>query len=104
MLGFARRPLLVRAFLDAKMGSPFLGSLVTGRSLRFILAAESGMLMMRRTRRIRDYPPLPWVNPDQCLHPAPVTLLKFNEADETLLRCVVCREIITASERGVRQR
>jgi hypothetical protein len=45
--------------------------------------------MMRRTRRVRDYPPMAWVNPDLCLHPAPVTLLKFNEADETLLRCGV---------------
>jgi hypothetical protein len=65
---------------------------------------ESGMVMMRRTRRIRDYPPMPWVNPDTCLHPAPVTLLKFNEADETLLRCEVCGKIITASELGVRKR
>ena len=40
--------------------------------------------MMRRTRRLGDYPPLPWVNPDQCLYPAPVTLLKLDEADETL--------------------
>jgi hypothetical protein len=37
---------------------------------------------MRRTRRVRDYPPIPWANPDQCLHPAPVTLLKLNDADE----------------------
>lgn len=31
---------------------------------------------MRRTRP-RDPPPLPWVNPDQCVHPSPVALLKF---------------------------
>jgi len=58
--------------------------------------------MMRRTRRLRDYPPVPWVNPDQCLHPAPVTLLKLNETDETLLRCVVCGKAMTATELGVR--
>jgi hypothetical protein len=58
--------------------------------------------MMRRTRRIRDYPPLPWVNPDQCLHPGPVTLLKLNEADETLLRCGVCGKIMTTSELGLK--
>jgi hypothetical protein len=62
------------------------------------------MVMMRRTRRIRDHSLLPWVNPDQCLHPAPVTLLKFNEADETLLRCVVCGKVMTASELGLRER
>jgi hypothetical protein len=47
---------------------------------------------------------MPWVNPDQRLYPAPVTLLKFNEADETLLRCVVCGKVITASELGVMER
>jgi hypothetical protein len=36
------------------------------------------------------------------LHPAPVTLLKLNEADETLLRCVACGKVMTASELGVR--
>jgi hypothetical protein len=28
---------------------------------------ESGMVMMRRTRRLRDYSPMPWVNPDQAV-------------------------------------
>jgi hypothetical protein len=28
---------------------------------------------------------MPWVNPDECLDPAPVTLPKMNEADERLL-------------------
>jgi hypothetical protein len=41
---------------------------------------------------------MPWVNPDQCLHPAPVTLLKLNEVDETLLRCVVCGKVMTVTE------
>jgi hypothetical protein len=36
------------------------------------------------------------------LHPAPVTLLKLNEADETLLQCAVCGKVMTASELGVR--
>jgi len=36
------------------------------------------------------------------LHPAPVKLLKLNEADETLLRCVVCGKVMAASELGVR--
>jgi hypothetical protein len=68
-----------------------------------MFTAESGMVMMQRTRGLRDYPPMPWVNPDTCVHPAPVSLLKFNEADETLLRCVVCSKVITASELGVRE-
>jgi hypothetical protein len=77
-------------------------SLPSGTSLRFIFTVESVTIMMRRTRRLRDYPPMPWVNPDQCLHPAPVTLLKLNEAEETLLGCVVCGKVMTASELSLR--
>jgi hypothetical protein len=31
-------------------------------------------------------------------------LLKLDEADETLLRCVVCGKVMTASELGLRKR
>lgn len=38
--------------------------------------------------RLRDQPPLSWVDPSQCVHPAPVALLKFNDDDETLFFCI----------------
>jgi hypothetical protein len=56
------------------------------------------LLMMRRTRRLRDYPQLPWVDPKICPHPVPVALLKFNDLDETIFRCDVCGRIMTLGE------
>lgn len=50
---------------------------------------------MRRTRRLRDYPPSPRVDPAICPHPFPVALLKFNELDETILRCDTSGKIMT---------
>jgi hypothetical protein len=54
--------------------------------------------MMRRTKRIRDYRPLPWVDPKICPHPVPTLLLKFNDADETIYRCDVCGKLMTSAE------
>jgi hypothetical protein len=54
--------------------------------------------MMRRTRRLRDYPILPWVDPTICPHPVPVALLKFNDDDETIFRCDVCGKLMTQVE------
>ena len=56
------------------------------------------MLKMRRTRRLREYPQLPWVDPKICPHPVPVALLKFNDLDETIFRCDVCGRIMTLGE------
>lgn len=41
---------------------------------------------------------LPWVDPNQCVHPVPVILLKFNDSDETLYKCFACGETMTAKE------
>jgi len=58
----------------------------------------SGTPMMRKMRRLRDYPPLPWVDPDICPHPSPVTLLKFRDLDETVFRCIACGKVMMTSE------
>jgi hypothetical protein len=54
--------------------------------------------MMRRTKRLRDYPQLPWVDQKICPHPLPTLLMKFNDADETIFRCDVCGKIMTHLE------
>jgi len=53
---------------------------------------------MNRKPRLRDYPPLPWVDPSQCLHPAPVALLKFSDMDETRFYCGACGKTMRASD------
>jgi len=57
-----------------------------------------------RRERPRDQPQPPWVDPSQCAHPIPVALLKFNDTDETVYRCVPCGSIMTESERGTLQK
>jgi hypothetical protein len=51
-------------------------------------------------RRIpaRNPPPPPWVKPEDCTHPNPVTLLKLRDFDETLFRCRACGKTLTTSE------
>jgi hypothetical protein len=48
---------------------------------------------MRKTQP-RDPPSLPWASPDQCVHPFPVALLKFQDSDETVFRCTACGELL----------
>lgn len=47
--------------------------------------------------RPREWP-RPWVDPSQCVHPAPVALLRFKDSDETVFRCMACGETMTASD------
>jgi hypothetical protein len=54
--------------------------------------------MVLRTKRIRDYPQLPWVDQKICPHPVPTLLLKFNDDDETVYRCDVCGKVMTSVE------
>jgi len=53
--------------------------------------------------RPREWP-RPWVDPSQCVHPAPVALLKFRDYDETLLRCMACGETLRARDLQRKQR
>ena len=67
--------------------------------LRFKWGAPlPGCFMMRRTKRLRDYPQLPWVDQKICLHPVPTLLLRFNDDDETIYRCDVCGKLMTSVE------
>jgi rubrerythrin len=54
--------------------------------------------MMRRTKRLRDYPQVPWVDQKICPHPLPTLLMKFNDSDETVYRCDVCGKVMTRIE------
>jgi hypothetical protein len=54
--------------------------------------------MMGRTKRLRDCPQLPWVDPKICPHLVPTLLLKFNDRDETVYHCDVCGKLITSVE------
>jgi len=45
--------------------------------------------------RIRDPPGLPWVDPNVCMHPAPVILLRFTDSEETRFHCRACGATMT---------
>lgn len=49
---------------------------------------------MRRIRP-RDPPPLPWVKPEDCVHPNLIVLLRFCDADENVFRCMACGKTMT---------
>jgi hypothetical protein len=76
-----------------------VGSLLCSAILRLISRGPSpSSFMMRRTKRLRDYPQLPCVDQKICLHPVPTLLLKFNDEDETVYRCDVCGKLMTSVE------
>jgi hypothetical protein len=80
-------------------GSVSLGSLLCSVILRLISGSQLPVcFMMRRAKRLRDYPQLPWVDQKICLHPVPTLLLKFNDDDETVYRCDVCGKLLTSVE------
>ena len=58
----------------------------------------SGVPMMRRTKRLRVCPQVPWVDQKIWPHPVPTLLLKFNDGDETVFRCDACGKLMTLVE------
>ncbi|WP_455286114.1 hypothetical protein [[Eubacterium] cellulosolvens] len=52
----------------------------------------------RGLTRIRDPPGLPWVDPEQCLHPAPIILLRFTDSEETRFYCGACGTTMTRAD------
>ena len=47
--------------------------------------------------RPREWP-RPWVDPSQCVHPAPVASLKFKDSDERVFQCMACGKTMTAND------